>query len=158
MAGFRKESPYFVARANLNLPKSVEWYCKKLLPALATWRQQAGSRRGDKSTLCDKFLNYLLPYFVEVLVQDGVYFVKDFPDHPMTQYLKVSTAYVCRVLSSYFTIVSNLQYYYTQNKIPHYERFALVSRRLLAQEESTRVPKEVSALNAGAQAALEHSR
>ncbi len=47
--------------------------------------------------------------------------------------------------------------YYTQNKIPHYERFALVSWRLLAQEESTRVPKEVSALNAGAQAALEHS-
>jgi hypothetical protein len=44
------------------------------------------------------FLNYLLPYFVEVLVQDGVYFVKDFPDHPMSQYLKVSRSYVCCVL------------------------------------------------------------
>lgn len=47
--------------------------------------------------------------------------------------------------------------HYTKNKIPRYERFALVSRRLLAQEEITRVPNEVSALNAGAQAALEHS-
>jgi hypothetical protein len=45
----------------------------------------------------------------------------------------------------------------TQNKIPRYERFALVSRRILAQEETTRVPDEVSALNAGAKAALEHS-
>jgi hypothetical protein len=89
MAGFRKENPYYVPRALLDLPNSVEWYCEKLLPDLATWRQQAGSLRGDKSILCDKFLNYLLPYFVEVLVQDGVYFIRDFPDHPMAQYLKV---------------------------------------------------------------------
>jgi hypothetical protein len=30
-----------------------------------------------------------LPYFVEVLVQDGAYFVKDVPDHPILQLLKV---------------------------------------------------------------------
>jgi hypothetical protein len=106
MAGFRKAVPYLVPRALLDLPNSVEWYCEKLLPDLATWRLQAQSRGGDKSLLCDKFLAHLLPYFVEVLVQDGIYFVKDFPEHPMAQYLKVSRSYVCSNVS-YFTIVSN---------------------------------------------------
>jgi hypothetical protein len=103
MAGFRKKAPYLVPRALLDLPNKVEWYCEKLLPDLSTWRQQAGSRGGDKSILCDKFLNYLLPYFVEVLVQDGIYFVKDFPNHPMSQYLKVSKSYTSCALS-YLTI------------------------------------------------------
>jgi hypothetical protein len=90
MAGFRRDSPYFVARTLLELPNSIEWYCRQLLPDLATWRQQAASRGGDKSTCCHKFLHYILPYLVEVLVQDGVFFIRDFPDHPMSMYLKVS--------------------------------------------------------------------
>jgi hypothetical protein len=29
-----------------------------------------------------KFLNQVLPFLVEVLVQDGIYLVRDFPNHP----------------------------------------------------------------------------
>jgi hypothetical protein len=92
MAGFRKDSPYFVPRTLLDLPYSIDYYCQKLLPQLATWRQQAASRGGDHSTCCDNFLNCILPYFVEVLLQDGVFFIHEFPDHPMSMYLKVSTS------------------------------------------------------------------
>ena len=91
MSGAEKgEKTYFVPRALLPLAYSVEWYCRKLLPDLAKWRREAKSPRGDKSTCCDKFLNEILPYFVEVLVQDGIYFVKDFPEHPMSRMLRVS--------------------------------------------------------------------
>jgi hypothetical protein len=63
--------------------------CKKLLLNLRSWRQQANSHGGDKSVCCNKFLNHILPYFIQVLVQDGVYFIRDFPNHPMSALLKV---------------------------------------------------------------------
>jgi hypothetical protein len=91
MAGHRKwDRAYFVPRTLIPLDHTVEWYAGKLLPKLATWRQQSTSREGDKSTCCENFLHHILPYFVEVLVQDGVFFIKDFPNHPVSLYLKVS--------------------------------------------------------------------
>ena len=81
---------YFVPRSLLELPRPMSWYCEKLLPRLPEWRAQAAEQGvGDKSTLCRKFLNEILPYFVEVLVQDGVYFILEFPLHPLSQLLKV---------------------------------------------------------------------
>jgi hypothetical protein len=88
MSGHWKgEDLYYVARVMMPLWHSTTWYCKKLLPNLQTWRQQANSRGGDKSVCCDSILNHVLPYFIEVLVQDGVYFVRDFPTHPMSALL-----------------------------------------------------------------------
>jgi hypothetical protein len=91
MAGAEKgENTHFVPCALLPLQHGTDWCCKKLLPDLDAWRRQARSRNGDKSTCCDKFLNEILPCFVEVLAQDGIYFVKDFPQHPMSHMLRVS--------------------------------------------------------------------
>lgn len=90
MSGFRKDEPYFVPRTKVPLPHTIDWYCVRLLPKLNVWRQQAQSREGDKSSCAYKFLYRLLPYFVQVLVQDGIYFIRDFPSHPMSNYLKVS--------------------------------------------------------------------
>jgi hypothetical protein len=91
MAGHRKwERTYFVPRTLIPLENEVEWYCDKLLPDLKKWRSQARGKYGDKSSCCQKFLYEIIPYFVEVLVQDGVYLVKDFPKHPMSHLLKVS--------------------------------------------------------------------
>ena len=95
MSGHRKgEETYFVARTQVPLQHSVEWYCGRLLPKLQEWRQQALSREGDKSTCCQKFLNEILPYLIEVLVQDGIYLIRDFPNHPMSHMLMVSFYYV----------------------------------------------------------------
>ena len=109
MAGFPKASPYFVPRCLLPLQKPVQWYCEKLLPNLVDWRMQATSCTGDKSTLCDTFLVHIVPYFVEVLVQDGVFFIRDFPAHPMSQYLKV----IILVVSTVFSVHIGLTHFAT---------------------------------------------
>jgi hypothetical protein len=102
MAGhWKSDLTYFVPRTQLPLPHTIEWYCARLLPKLGEWRQQAASRTGDKSTCCQKFLYHILPWFVEVLVQDGIYFTRDFPNHPMSRYLRVSF-YLC--LSNIFVL------------------------------------------------------
>jgi hypothetical protein len=94
MSGHDKgEKTYFVPRTQLPLANDVEWYCAKLLPNLWRWRAEARGRQGDKSSCCSKFLHEIIPYFVEVLVQDGIFFTRDFPDHPMSQMLKVSFYY-----------------------------------------------------------------
>ena len=86
---------YFVPRTDLPLEHSLEWYCRKLIPDLEKWRGEARNTQGDKSTCSDKFLQQILPHFVKVLVQDGIYFVDDFPDHPMSHLLKVSILLWC---------------------------------------------------------------
>jgi hypothetical protein len=91
MSRHRKgDKTYFVPHAQLPLQYNVGWYCAKLLPNLQECRRWASSREGDKSTCCSKFLNEILPFFVVVLVQDGIYLIRDFPNHPVSQLLKVS--------------------------------------------------------------------
>ena len=107
MSGHRKgEDSYFVPCTLLPLQHSTVWYCRKLLPNLQLWRQQAKSRLGDKSVCCDKFLNHVLPYFIEVLIQDGIYFVKDFLNHPVSQLLKVSLKN--STIPTYYIITTSL--------------------------------------------------
>ena len=90
MAGFKTDEPYFVPRCLLDLPHSTEYYVKKLVPNITRWRSQSAGRGGDKSSAANKFLNHIIPYFVETLVQDGIYMIKDFPEHPISCLLKVS--------------------------------------------------------------------
>ena len=40
--------------------------------------------------LAFKFLYKTLPFLVEVLLQGGIYFTTEFPNHPMSQYIVVS--------------------------------------------------------------------
>jgi hypothetical protein len=91
MPGFTSNEPYWIGRAMLELQHSIAWYEAKLLPNLAVWRQQAASGTGDKSLLCNKVLNHIIPYFITVMVQDGIYFTPKFPDHPTSILLIVST-------------------------------------------------------------------
>ena len=90
MAGFKKGEPYHCERALLELPKSIGWYEKKLFGTkLDRFRAEAASMDGDKSTCASNFLNHTIPWFVEVLVQDGIYFIIDFPDHNLSRWLRV---------------------------------------------------------------------
>ena len=88
MAGFSKEDMYFVPRSNLVWENhSWESLIKRILPQIENWSKQADSCKGNKSQCAKTFLFKLLPWFVEVLVQDGIYFMVDFPDHPLTKFL-----------------------------------------------------------------------
>ena len=104
MAGFEKNEPYFVPRSLLQLPYPILWYVQKLLPNYTTWVQQQSERNGDKSSCGKKFIHDLIPYLIEVLVQDGVFFTRDFPNHEVSHYLKVCT-YVCFCNNTYGNIL-----------------------------------------------------
>ena len=93
MAGFVKGEPYHNDRAKLQLPHGTDWYVKKLLPCMSEYKRQHESPLGDKTDMCKRFLFEMIPWFVEVLIQDGIYFVIDFPNHVLSRYLKVSRSH-----------------------------------------------------------------
>jgi hypothetical protein len=101
MSGFSRDESRFVPVEHLALPYSIEYYLRALLPKYPEWVQQMESVRGDKSSCCRKFLLSILPFLVEVLVQDGIYFTRDFPRHPVSEYLKVSSK------TSFFLLIIN---------------------------------------------------
>ena len=89
MAGFSQDESYFVLRTSVDLPLPIEQLCHLLVPKLTEWRAQAASPQGDKSTCCTHFLHDIVPFLVEILVQDEIFLIRDFPDHQMSLYLKV---------------------------------------------------------------------
>jgi hypothetical protein len=94
MAGFPgRDEIYYLPRAYIDLPHGVDYYAGKLLPNLVRWKREYHARRRgqDNQDCCGQFLHVLLPYLVTVLVQDGVFFIVDFPNHPVATMLKVST-------------------------------------------------------------------
>lgn len=129
MAGFDIDDAYFVPRSMIELPNAVHWYVRKLLPNYDKWKSEAASVHGDKSTFCAMFLNDLLPWLVEVIVQDGCYFIKDFPDHVISKLLRMN--------------------------IPAYDRFALQSRRWVRDKQNSRQVDQLTALNGASRASYE---
>jgi hypothetical protein len=63
----------YVARTLLELDENIDYCIDLLLPEYRRWKQEVESEFGDKSTCyCDVFLNHLIPYFVEVVLQDAI--------------------------------------------------------------------------------------
>jgi hypothetical protein len=89
MAGFSKSEAHLVPEEYLTMPWDIKLLIGLLIPKYPQWLQEAASVQGDKSSCCRHFLNDIIPFLVEVLVQDGIFFISDFPNHPMSQYLKV---------------------------------------------------------------------
>ena len=94
MAGFSKEEAHFVPEQLLEMPWDMNLLIEYLLPKYPQWVREAASAQGDKSTCCKHFLNDIIPFLVEVLVQDGIFLIDDFPNHPMSQYLKVRVSFL----------------------------------------------------------------
>ena len=128
MAGFELSESYYVPRAQLELPHPLESILLDILPRLPMWREQHLREGGDNSTAAENFLSDTIPYIVEVVVQDGIFFIRDFPDHPMSQLLK--------------------------NRIQGYQTWARNARReVKVREESVQVDK-VRHLNDATRAAF----
>jgi hypothetical protein len=89
MAAFEKDEPYFHGSSNLEHPVPVGTLIYFLLPDYRMWKRQANSVEGNQSSCCRKFLNEIIPYLVEALVQDAIFLIRDFPNHPMSNHLKV---------------------------------------------------------------------
>jgi hypothetical protein len=89
MAGFSRSEAHFVPEEYLTMPWDMNFLIVALLPMYPKWLEEAASLHGDKSSCCRHFLNDILPFLVEVVVQDGIFLISEFPNHPMSQYLKV---------------------------------------------------------------------
>ena len=87
-SGHSKNEAYHIEEDHIDLQCTIEQYENFLLPALnEKFRPESQSDVGDDSECCDKFLNQILPYLVEVLVTCGIKLVRDFPNHVMTRIL-----------------------------------------------------------------------
>jgi hypothetical protein len=93
MAGFSKEEAHFIPEEYLKMPWDMHVLTRLLLPGYSRWLIEAASPLGDKSSCCRHFLIDILPFLVQVLVQDGIFLIADFPNHPMSQYLKVRVSF-----------------------------------------------------------------
>lgn len=90
MAGFGKGEAYFVPREKIELPFPVRECTDMLLGGdYSKWEAEQQAEDGDKSECGEMFFSRLIPFLIEVLVQDGIYFVHDFPNHQMAQILQV---------------------------------------------------------------------
>jgi hypothetical protein len=81
---FRREE-YYLPRSYAQVP--AEWI-DKVFPYLNTWREQVNEVWGyDKGLAAKKFVNFMLSFLAEVIVQDGMYLISMYPDHPYTSLL-----------------------------------------------------------------------
>ena len=88
LAGFNplnKSDEYCVPRTRLNMPggMNIEQITSLLFPNIHTWRSELASPLGDKAqaTSASHFLYKILPFLSEVCIQDGIYWIKDFPQN-----------------------------------------------------------------------------
>jgi hypothetical protein len=87
MAGFARDDAYFVPRCDIAIP--AEWgdITKLVFPNIDVWRFQCAAPNGDKSQAARNFLNEMLPFLALVVVQDGIFWLRDWPEHPISRFL-----------------------------------------------------------------------
>ena len=129
MAGFRLNEEYHVPRTHIALPHCIDFYMRLLFPNVVRWRAEVQSGFGDKSTCAKNFIYDLLPWLTQVLVQNGIYFIMDYPEHELSRLLKT--------------------------RIPGYERWAHRQRRWVRELVGNREVKRVDQLNVATRGAFE---
>ncbi len=107
MSGHERDEPYFQGTSHLAPPRPIRVLLDLLLPQYSDWCEQQQSRHGNKSSCCETFLYSVLPYMVEVVVQDGIFLIQKFPNHEMSLYLKVRS-YLYNASLHYYTNFSLL--------------------------------------------------
>jgi len=133
MAGFSDNEEYFLPRSELILP---DWITKEQLtdlcfPASIRWRREQQSALGDASEAARNFLYELLPFLSTVIFQDGIYWIKKFPEHEVSRLLL--------------------------NKMPPaYERWAESARVEVKLKQDTRGGTMVDTFNEAAQQTFSH--
>ena len=127
MSGHLRSDEYFVPRTLLEIPEQWGDIMELIFPLARVWRFQHHSPMGDKSEAAYNFLYEVLPFLALVVIQDGAFWIHDYPDHPYTR----------KLLSA----------------MPaDYERWACDARKLTAEKLQNREQSQVSNLNQAAQA------
>lgn len=90
LAGFLpKKEEYYVPRATIEIPQtlSLEHLTAILFPDYTEWKGEIESEHGDKSKGAEHFFYEIIPFFVQCIIQDGIYWIQKFPRNPAVQLL-----------------------------------------------------------------------
>ena len=89
LAGFHKRDIYTVPRTDITFEELTNTPIVELIfPNINIWKAQRDGIDGDKSVAARNFLDELLPFLARVVLQDGIFFMHDFPRHLVSQYLR----------------------------------------------------------------------
>lgn len=130
MSGFARDDSFFVPRCDIVFPDEWGDITKLVFPNIDIWRAQADAPNGDKSNAAKNFLYEMLPFLALVVVQDGIFWLRDWPEHPISKFL--------------LTVMP-----------PTYERWAAEKRAEVEQVEVSRSDSAVATLNGAAQASYD---
>jgi hypothetical protein len=90
MSGHRKDEPYFVPRTEVALPYSIDECISLCFPKYQQWCTQwnNGEGGGDTHKSARNFLLEVVPLLARVIVQDAPYWLKHFPEHCYSRFLR----------------------------------------------------------------------
>lgn len=90
LAGFPRNEKYIVPRTLLKPPDGLSWsdVVPLLFPDVKRWKKELDSNKGDKCKASFRFINEVLPFFAEVIFQDGVLWLEKYPNNSASLLLK----------------------------------------------------------------------
>ena len=99
MSGFQKWEHRYVKTEHVKFPgRDQKVYLnlgiRFLLPRYDDYLKDYNSTLGDKSTAAENFLLHTLPYFCRRILECGYWFIRAYPEHQLTNLLKVRTVSV----------------------------------------------------------------
>jgi hypothetical protein len=87
MAGCGKEEEYYIPRVEVGFPEwtNLEDIMTRIFPSIIRWRaEQSACAFGDRSEAARNFLNKLVLFLAKVIFQDGIYWIKKYPQHKVS--------------------------------------------------------------------------
>lgn len=92
LSGFVKpfrEEVWWVPRTLIGTPLPLNELIRVLYPYYDSWLDQISNpSTGDSTECAENFIFHTIPYVTQVLVQDGIYFIAKFPEHPLSTILQ----------------------------------------------------------------------
>jgi hypothetical protein len=128
MAGFGLEDAYYVPRTLLVPPWSADEMTEKCFPQVKRWRAEYQSPQGNHTKAAEDFLYKTLPFLALCVIQDGIYWLKDFPRHDVSITLR--------------------------SLFPDYERWAAEARAKAVEKQEMVEQSQVKVLGGAAQSAF----
>ena len=88
MSGHKAGDSYFVPRTDVELPYSLDECIMKCFPLNEHWHSEFAHDNGDSDKSARNFLFGVIPHLTRVIIQDAPYWLKYFPDHTYSHYLR----------------------------------------------------------------------
>lgn len=68
----------------------MQMWIKPLFPQYSRWCTEAQSPFGDKSKACKNFLYKVIPYLTHVILTDGPFWIRYYPNHEVSRLLRAA--------------------------------------------------------------------